>query len=68
MTRLAAVWRSEGVAFYAPKTGGKPVYRLFNPNAGLGAHFVTKDAYEKNVLTHAPKEWKYEGVAWRSVE
>lgn len=61
-------WRREGVAFYSPKLGGKPVYRLFNPKAGIGAHLFTADTYEKNVLTHAPKEWKYEGVAWRSVK
>ncbi|MGY0180010.1 MucBP domain-containing protein [Lactococcus garvieae] len=61
-------WKSEGVAFYAPKTGGKPVYRLFNPKAGIGAHFMTADAYEKSILTKAPKEWKYEGIAWFSVK
>lgn len=61
-------WKSEGVAFYTPKTGGKPVYRLFNPKAGIGAHFMTGDSYEKSVLTKAPKEWKYEGVAWNSVK
>ncbi|UYT10353.1 BspA family leucine-rich repeat surface protein [Lactococcus garvieae] len=61
-------WKDEGVSFYAPKTGGIPVYRLYNPKAGLGAHFVTADGYEKKVLTTAPKEWKYEGIAWRSVK
>lgn len=61
-------WRSEGISFYAPQTGGKAVYRLFNPKAGLGAHHMTADAYEKSVLTKAPKEWKYEGVAWYSVK
>lgn len=61
-------WQSEGVAFYAPKADGKPVYRLFNPKAGIGAHFMTADSYEKSVLTKAPKEWKYEGVAWNSVK
>ncbi|WP_276414706.1 MucBP domain-containing protein, partial [Lactococcus garvieae] len=61
-------WKSEGVAFYTPKAGGKPVYRLFNPKAGIGAHFMTADSYEKSVLTKAPKEWKYEGVAWNSVK
>lgn len=61
-------WKSEGVAFYAPKADGKPVYRLFNPKAGIGAHFMTADSYEKSVLTKAPKEWKYEGVAWNSVK
>ncbi|UYT09864.1 MucBP domain-containing protein [Lactococcus garvieae] len=57
-------WKNEGTAFYGPKTGGKPVYRLFNPKAGIGAHFMTADSYEKSILTKAPKEWKYEGVAW----
>lgn len=61
-------WKDEGISFYAPKTGGNPIYRLFNAKAGLGAHFVTADAYEKKVLTTAPKEWKYEGIAWRSVK
>lgn len=61
-------WKSEGVAFYAPKTEEKPVYRLFNPKAGIGAHFMTADSYEKSVLTKAPKEWKYEGVAWYSIK
>lgn len=59
-------WKSEGVAFYAPRTGLKPVYRLFNAAAGLGAHFVTADGYEKNVL--ASSGWKYEGIAWYQAE
>ena len=58
-------WRSEGVAFYAPTKSAKPVYRLFNPAAGLGAHFVTGDGYEKNSL--ASRGWKYEGVAWYAI-
>ncbi|UYT12326.1 hypothetical protein OF800_10130 [Lactococcus garvieae] len=29
---------------------------------------MTGDSYEKSVLTKAPKEWKYEGVAWYSVK
>lgn len=61
-------WKSEGISFYAPKTGGKPVYRLYNPKAGIGAHHMTADTYEKSVLTKAPNEWKYEGIAWRSVK
>lgn len=58
-------WRSEGVAFYSPKTSSKPVYRVFNPGAGLGAHFVTGDGYEKNSLVS--RGWKYEGIAWYAV-
>ncbi|MCI3861376.1 Ig-like domain-containing protein [Lactococcus garvieae] len=61
-------WKNEGTAFYAPKSGGKAIYRLFNPKAGLGAHFVTGDVNEKNILTHAPKDWRYEGIAWRAVD
>ncbi|MGL4333778.1 MAG: hypothetical protein ACRCSC_01805 [Lactococcus garvieae] len=55
-------WKSEGVAFHAPKTSSKPVYRVFNAAAGLGAHFVTGDGFEKNSLVS--RGWKYEGVAW----
>lgn len=58
-------WRSEGVAFYSPKTSSKPVYRVFNPGAGLGAHFVTGDGYEKNSLVS--RGWKYEGIAWCAI-
>lgn len=53
-------WKSEGVAFHS---GGKtPVYRLYNPHAGVGAHLDTANAYEKTVLQKTG--WKYEGVAW----
>lgn len=55
-------WRAEGISFYAPKSSSKPVYRLYNPAAGLGSHFVTGDGYEKNSLVS--RGWKYEGVAW----
>lgn len=58
-------WRSEGVAFYAPKASSKPVYRVFNAGAGLGAHFVTGDGFEKNSLVS--RGWKYEGVAWYAI-
>ncbi|MFK4935426.1 MucBP domain-containing protein [Lactococcus garvieae] len=60
-------WKNEGVAWNSPKAG-KEVYRLFNPKAGLGAHFVTADANERKVLTTKPNEWKYEGIAWHSVK
>lgn len=56
-------WRNEGKKFYSD-TKGLSVYRLFNSAAGIGAHFVTRDAYEKNSL--ASRGWKYEGVAWKS--
>ncbi|MFK4935511.1 hypothetical protein [Lactococcus garvieae] len=59
-------WKNEGVAWHSPKSG-KEVYRLFNPKAGLGAHFVTADANERNVLTTKPNEWKYEGIAWYAI-
>ncbi|MFK4935482.1 MucBP domain-containing protein [Lactococcus garvieae] len=60
-------WKNEGVAWHSPKAG-KEVYRLFNPKTGLGAHFVTGDANERNVLTTKPNEWQYEGIAWLSVK
>lgn len=58
-------WKSEGVAFYTPLKSSKPVYRVFNPAAGIGAHFVTGDKYEKDVLVH--RNWKYEGIAWYAI-
>lgn len=53
-------WRSEGVAFHS---GGQiPVYRLYNPAAGIGAHLNTANSYEKSQLIKVG--WRYEGVAW----
>ncbi|MCL2681135.1 MAG: N-acetylmuramoyl-L-alanine amidase, partial [Streptococcaceae bacterium] len=56
-------WRNEGTSFFSDTaSGARTAYRLFNPAAGVGAHFVTMDAHEKSVLM--TKGWKYEGVAW----
>lgn len=53
-------WKYEEVAFHS---GGKtPVYRLYNPHAGVGAHLDTANAYEKSVLQKSG--WSYEGIAW----
>ena len=54
-------WKAEGTAFRSGTTKDTPVYRLFNPAAGIGAHFVTMDRYEKDILVK--KGWKYEGIA-----
>lgn len=53
-------WKKEGVSFYSG--GNKPVYRLYNAAAGVGAHFVTTSLNEKNVLV--TRGWKYEGISW----
>lgn len=53
-------WKKEGTAFYSG--GSTPIYRLFNAAAGVGSHFVTKSATERNNLVS--RGWKYEGVAW----
>ncbi|GBG97112.1 glycoside hydrolase, family 25 [Lactococcus termiticola] len=58
-------WRSEGVAFHSADKWGKPVYRLFNAKAGIGAHFVTLSSYERDQLVKSG--WKYEGIAWRAL-
>ncbi|BDM75176.1 GH25 family lysozyme [Lactococcus garvieae] len=55
-------WRREGVAFYSDSSSATPAYRLYNPAAGVGAHFITMDSYEKSVLV--TRGWKYEGIAW----
>ena len=59
-------WRNEGVAFYSQTKSTKAVYRLYNPAAGIGAHFTTMDAYEKNIL--ASRGWKYEGRPWYAAD
>jgi|GEM_PF-2950908 len=58
-------WRSEGVAFYTPGKSSHQIYRVFNPAAGVGAHFVTADYGEMLSLTQ--RGWMYEGVAWYGV-
>jgi hypothetical protein len=55
-------WKSEGVAFYSDSNSGKPVYRLYNPNAKLGAHFLTMSSYERDSLVKAG--WKSEGISF----
>ncbi|MGY3730370.1 histidine phosphatase family protein [Lactococcus termiticola] len=56
-------WTSEGVAFYSVPSGGQPVYRLYNAQAGVGAHFNTLSSYERDVLV-SKHGWRYEGIAW----
>lgn len=63
-------WRDEGTAFASPSLGwentataqGKPVYRLYNPNAAVGAHYYTTSAREVNALHRLG--WRYEGIGW----
>lgn len=55
-------WKAEGISFMSANNRDKPVYRLFNPAAGIGAHFATMDTYEKDSLMK--RGWKYEGIAW----
>nr|WP_125194933.1 hypothetical protein [Lactococcus termiticola] len=53
-------WNYEGVPFHSG--GSTPVYRLYNPKAGIGAHLNTANVNEKNTLVS--QGWTYEGVAW----
>lgn len=52
-------WRGEGVKFYSG--GNIPIYRLYNPAAGIGSHHFTQNSYERDSLMKSG--WKYEGVA-----
>ncbi|MFC4651953.1 InlB B-repeat-containing protein [Lactococcus nasutitermitis] len=56
-------WKYQGMAWYAPKTGGLSVYRVYNPNSG--EHFYTESSYEKNSLVKIG--WRYEGVSFKVV-
>lgn len=55
------IWRFEGVAWAAPKTGSS-VYRLYNPNAG--DHHYTLSKNERDNLVAVG--WKDEGIVWYS--
>ncbi|GBG96781.1 acid shock protein [Lactococcus termiticola] len=56
-------WSSEGTAYYSESaTAGRSNFRLYNPKAGIGAHFTTSSSYERDQLMKTG--WKYEGIAW----
>jgi hypothetical protein len=59
---LDNVKSNEGIKFYSDTAHGTPVYRLYNPAAGVGAHFYTTNLNEKNHLVSVG--WKYEGISW----
>ena len=39
-----------------------PLYRLYNPNAVVGAHHYTTDRAERDTLVELG--WTYEGIGW----
>ena len=56
-------WRAEGIAWYsADTTTGKPVYRLYNPNAKVGSHHLTPILSERDYLVSLG--WRAEGVTY----
>jgi hypothetical protein len=57
-------WTYEDIGWYSePKETGKPLYRLYNPNAtGAGSHHYTTSTKEKKSLIASG--WKDEDVAW----
>ena len=57
-------WTQEGVAWYAPASGGTPVWRLYNPYSG--DHLYTGSASEYAYL--ATIGWRQEGEAFRSAD
>lgn len=59
----AGNWKSEGIAWYAPKKSSQPIYRLSNPNNG-NEHHYTKSKSEKDWLVSLG--WKYDCIAWYS--
>lgn len=56
-------WKSEGVAWYAPRKSSEPIYRLSNPNNG-NEHHYTKSLKEKDWLVGLG--WRYDCIAWYS--
>ncbi|MFK4935436.1 hypothetical protein [Lactococcus garvieae] len=59
-------WKNEGVAFYSPEIGWMEFYRFLNIKSG--GHILTSSRREFESLIKKQREWKYEGIAWRSVE
>lgn len=63
-----AGWKYEGIGWNAPAKSTpeafaiKPVYRLYNRNAG--DHHYTMNSAERDMLV--AKGWKYEGIGWYS--
>ena len=59
-------WQYEGIAWNsADPSAGKPLYRLYNPNAEAGAHHYTLSTEEKDNLVSLG--WKYEGIGWYGI-
>lgn len=57
-------WTQEGVAWYAPASGGTPVWRLYNPYSG--DHLYTGSASEYTYLGSIG--WRQEGESFRSAD
>ncbi len=57
-------WKYEDIGWYSEsKETGKPLYRLYNPNAtGAGSHHYTTSTRERDKLE--AQGWKYESIAW----
>ncbi len=61
---ISAGWTDEGIGWYSEsKETGKPLYRLYNPNAtGAGSHHYTTSTRERDKLVQ--QGWNDEGIAW----
>lgn len=57
-------WTQEGVAWYAPASGGTPVWRLYNPYSG--DHLYTGSVSEYAYLGSIG--WRQEGESFRSAD
>lgn len=53
-------WSYEGIGWYSPKTG-KPIYRVYNPNAQGGDHYYTASKGEANHLVSLGWRWDNNG-------
>ncbi len=59
---VEAGWNYEGIGWHSEADTGKPLYRLYNPNAQVGQHHYTASTRERDALTAAG--WNYEGLCW----
>jgi hypothetical protein len=58
-------WKNEGIKWYSDVNKTVPLYRLYNPAAGVGSHLYTTSLNERDVLL--TRGWKNEGIGWYGI-
>ncbi|MBO1308853.1 hypothetical protein JZO70_21965 [Enterococcus sp. 669A] len=59
---LEVGWHDDRLSFPSATDEGVPIYRLYNPNAKVGAHHFTANGAERDMLVSVG--WRYEGISF----